>query len=217
MSERCAVCGWPLGGSYGCEPGNYSMRPLSTPIEPERAIREYGQLAPESWKHIKPPERTYTEPEHQATVAAMLAHAYPIMCWHCAAGKPVKQSSDGIWVHYFEWPEGSTRVCYAHKLRALIPAQTLAEHDAAITLVKEQNVAKHIKTSAFDGCMCGPCSAAREAAALAVAEARLHEADELKQALRRVKSQREYVEWSDKRISKLQDAVDVAKGGGAKG
>lgn len=50
---RCAVCGWPLTteAALGCTRGNCSMRPLPAhPYDPERAIREYGQYAPEEWK-----------------------------------------------------------------------------------------------------------------------------------------------------------------------
>jgi hypothetical protein len=46
------------------------MRPLPTPVDPQRAIAEYGTLAPEEWKHIKPPERTYTESEMRLERAA---------------------------------------------------------------------------------------------------------------------------------------------------
>jgi hypothetical protein len=61
---RCPVCGWPTSGEDAhCKPGNCSMRPLPTPVEPQRAIQEYGSWAPEEWFHIKPRERFYTEPE----------------------------------------------------------------------------------------------------------------------------------------------------------
>ena len=72
--RRCAVCGWPLqiidgDESTHCRPGDCSMRPLPIPVDPERAIKEYGEYAPESWKHIKRPEQTFTESDLNEAVA----------------------------------------------------------------------------------------------------------------------------------------------------
>jgi hypothetical protein len=55
LAAACAVCGFPLADTRdeGCRPGDCSMRPLPPPINPQRAISEYGSSAPAWWADIK--------------------------------------------------------------------------------------------------------------------------------------------------------------------
>lgn len=66
--NRCAVCGFPI--AEGCRPGDCSMRPLPTPpMELDRAVKEYGQYAPDEWFVLDQRERTYTRDELNAQMA----------------------------------------------------------------------------------------------------------------------------------------------------